>query len=374
MENTYQLPQRPTKVEVKAEKNRLSEFDLLKLIAMSYVVISHVLQRIITGLTSTRYFGFFYSVHMSMFMFVSGYFVKRAEKFKDLILYLLKMLLYYIFPAILFTIITVFTIQRYNTHDLVYWLNEFLLRTDTFYWYTIVAYFINASLAIGFYIANKLFKTGTFKKDILNTFLSVVFATIVLLPFVYIYLYKDPALLATSQLIYLAPMTFVGFAFRSFLPYFNKLKNKIKLPIEIAMFILALGGYIVSMYFFPNWLEMPTTESLIYHMLGSLSGVLAYYYLCKLITKLNIFKKLATFGQYSLQLYLVHVLLLRSITQYVGKVTVFDVYGITFIISYILVILLGSLAVTILLSKCKYTDILLFGNYRRFKEFKKIKH
>lgn len=374
MENTIQLPERPEKIEIKPEQKRLAEFDLLKFIAMSYVVFSHVLQRIITGLTSTRYFGFFYSVHMSMFMFVSGYFVKRVEKFKDLILYLLKMLLYYIFPAILFTIITVFTIERYNAHDLVYWLNEFLLRTDTFYWYTIVAYFINASLAIGFYIANKLFKTGTFKKELLNSLLSLVFASILLLPFVYIYLYKDPALLATNQLIYLAPMAFVGFAFKSFLPYFSKLKNKIKLPIEIAMFVLALSGYIVSMYYFPNWLSMPTTDSLIYHMLGSLAGVFAYYYFCKLITKLNIFKKLSTFGKYSLQLYLVHVLLLRSITQYVAKVTVFDVYGITFIISYILVIWLGSLAVTMLLSKSKYTDILLFGNYRRFKEFKKIKH
>ena len=168
-------------------------------------------------------------------------------------------------------------------------------------------------------------------------------------------------------------MAFVGFAFRSFIPYFNKIKNNIKLTIEIIIFILAFAGYIISMYFFPNWLYIPNYSSLIYHMLSSLAGVLVYYYFCKLIIKLNICKKLATFGQYSLQLYLVHVLLLRSITQYVAKVTVFDVYGITFIISYILVIWLGSLAVTILLSKCKYTDVILFGNYRRFKEFKRNK-
>lgn len=372
MENTYQLPARPENPAVTAKK-RLSEFDLLKFIASTYVVISHVLQRIITGLTSTRYFGFFYSVHMSIFMFVGGYFVKRAEKFKDLILYLLKMFIYYIFPAVLFTIITVFTIERYNTHDLVYWLNEFLYRTDTFYWYTIVAYFINAAVAIGFYIANKIFKSGTFKKEVLNTLLSLIFASILLLPFVYVYIYKDPALLATSQLIYLAPMVFAGFAFKSFAPYMSRLKTKIKLPIRITVFILALAGYAVSMYFFPNWLDMPDNQSLIFHMLGSFAGVLAYYYFCKLITQLNIFKKLSVFGQYSLQLYFVHVLLLRSITQYVAKVTVFDVYGITFIVSYILVIWLGSLAVTMLLSKCKYTDILLFGNYRRFEEFKKKK-
>ena len=162
MENTQQLSQTQAKIEIKTEKNRIGEFDLLKFIAMSYVVISHVLQRIITGLTTTRWFGFFYSVHMSIFMFVGSYFVKRAEKFKDLIMYLLKMLLYYIFPALLFTIITVFTIERYNTNNLIYWLREFLYRTDTFYWYTIVAYFINASLSIGFYIANKIFKTGQF--------------------------------------------------------------------------------------------------------------------------------------------------------------------------------------------------------------------
>lgn len=354
-----------------AEKKRMTEFDLLKFLAMSFVVIPHVLQRIINGFTTTWTFAVFYSVSMSLFMFAGGYFIKRTDKLKDLILYILKKILVYLYPAVLFTIITVLTIRTYSAHDVLYWLNEFVLRTDSFYWYMVAAFFIDTAIAIGYFIANKIVGKGTLLRDIFSSILNVIFAGAVLSPFIYLYSTGSPAVLSSNLILYLAPACMIGFLFKTFAQYFAKLKKKTKLIIRSIVFALAFIGYATSMYFFQNWLSMPNTVSMIYHMLGSFAGVLCYYYLCLALVQTKVFQKCSEFGKYSMQLYLVHVLLLRAVTLYVSKITVFDTSAYAFMVSYVVFVLLGSLALSVLLTKWNVTDILLFGNYKRLAELKR---
>lgn len=61
------------------------------------------------------------------------------------------MLIYYIFPAIVFPLLTVLIMERY---------------TDSFYWYGIVAFIINSLLAFSYYFANKIIKLENIKTDI----------------------------------------------------------------------------------------------------------------------------------------------------------------------------------------------------------------
>ena len=82
------------------KKQRITYLDLLKVVAMVMVVLSHVLQRHIKGIVPTVWFNIFYSVHMSLFMFVSGFLIKKCDNFKQYFKYILTFSFkFLIFPS-----------------------------------------------------------------------------------------------------------------------------------------------------------------------------------------------------------------------------------------------------------------------------------
>lgn len=352
-------------LSVKKEENRYEYFDLLKVIAMMYVMFSHVLQRVVGGVTNTAYFGFFYSVHMPLFMFVSGYFLKRCERILDLLKYFLKLILYYLIPSILFTVLTVLTMSRYANHDLIYWLKEYVLRTDTFYWYAIAMIIINMIIAIAYYLINLFLKQDKLYKEIIvNVLVSIIFVGGIV-PFYLISKGDLPELLSANLIVYLAPFTMIGFLLKSFDKYIKE--GKLLLIIELVLMLVCLALYVLALYKlkgFVGILNNPTTKLLILHQLGSLAGVIVYYVLAKGLCKINLFKKISKYGKYSFELYLVHVYIIRIITPYVSRIEEVNFYSISFIISYELIFALGSLLLTMILADNKYINKVLFCKFK----------
>lgn len=348
------------------DTKRISHFDLLKVIAMLFVCISHVFQRVVPNGTTSIIFGVFYSVHMSIFIFVGAYFVRRCTTIKDLLKYFLKMLICYVLPAIIFTILTVISMARYSNHDVVYWLNEFLVRTDTFYWYAIAAFVINAFLATSYYISSKIIKIESLKKDVFKNIVILICFAILFIPFILIHKSETPGLLATNLIVEFVPLAIMGFLFRSFGKYIKQ--NKVSTILELLVAGICLILYVIALINFKGWLNKATTILLILHQLGSICGVYVYYVLTKWLCKLHQVSKLSIYGKYSYPLYLVHVYIIRVITPYVSKITEVNFYSISFVVLYSLVFTFGSLVITLFLTKNKYINLILFGDYSKLKK------
>lgn len=345
------------------ENKRLNHFDLLKVVAMLFVCFAHVYQRTMPGGTKTVVFGVFYSVHMSMFMFVGGYFIKRCERFLDVIKYFLKMLAYYIYPAILFTILTVVSMKRYSGKTVIEWLGELVVRTDTFYWYGIAAFIINGLLAVAYYLSQKLFKREDLHPDLIKNGLTLVLFAVFMLPFIFISRSKNYGLLSSNLIIEFVPLVVLGFIFKSFGKYFKPTKRLNAIELLFAGLCLAL--YVLALYNFKGWLDKSTTQKLVLHQLGAICGVYYYYVLTKWLVKIEFFDKVSALGKYSYPLYLVHVYLIRVITPYVSAIKTVDFYSVSFIVIYALTFAFGSLAISVLLTKNKYVNLVLFGDYKR---------
>lgn len=345
-------------------KERLNHLDLLKFIALLFVCFSHVYQRTVPSATQTLIFGIFYSVHMSMFMFVGGYLVKRCDSFKELCKYFSRMLLYYVYPALVFTILTVISMERYSSKNVLYWLNEFYVRTDTFYWYAISAVIINTLLAIAFYLANKMIRNKGLGRDVArNAILLMIFA-LLFLPIIFIFKSETPGMLAANLTVEFVPLAIAGFLIRSFGGYVKDgARSRI---IEIAVGIICLVAYIIALINFRGWLNKDTNTRLLLHQLGALAGVYVYYVLAKWLCRIKSITNVCSYGRYSYSVYLVHVYLIRVITPYVSRITDVNFYSASFVIIYALVFTFGSIVISIALTKNKYINLLLFGDYKPF--------
>lgn len=341
-------------------KKRLAYLDLMKVIAMSMVVLSHVLQRQIKGVVPTIWFNIFYSVHMSMFMFVSGFLIKKCESIKEYFKYIVKMIISYLLPSILFTILTVTTLPRYKDHNVLFWLKEFVVRTDSFYWYMVVAFVLNSILSLAYYLTHKIQLKTTIK-----VICAIVVFAIFAVPFYFIAYSNLPGLLSSNLMIYLIPAFILGFV----VSYIERamLKNKVGIPV----FVIATIGYLTILLLRPNFVTFENNTQFVIHQFGSLLGVIMYYYICVFLCKFKKIESISSYGKYSMPLYLIHVYLIRIITPYVNQLSEYNFYSISFLLIYMITFTVGSLFITILLCKNKYVDLILFGNIKRVLDARK---
>lgn len=354
------------------KKNKRSPlFDVLKIVAMSYVVIGHVLQRwYLVGFTETFGFTFFYSVSLSLFFFVGGYFVTRCRTFSELLKYLAKLVLSYLVPAFLFTCLSIWLLPRFADHDFAFWMGELYYRTDTFYWFFLTAFFLNAALAIFQYLAYLFLK----EKSLLNDVLSTVFMTISLLLFssIFIYIYNAPDLgpgtLSANMFLYYLPITFMGFLVQTFGKHLENWRYINFL--RVGLFIGALILYSLALWRYSNWLDglKGSFNDISGRSIGSLAGVIAYFYLSMFIQRFAIIQKVSKYAKYSGPFYLVHVFLIRLLASYLLRPTVFDSSAMLFIILLTIGFYFGALLMTILLVEFPLTDFLLFGNLKSMKK------
>jgi len=355
-------------------KLRQTSFDFIKFIAMSFVLIGHVLQRWSeSGFTSSFGFSFIYSVSLALFFFTGGFFIKRVEKFTDWLIYLLKLFIHYIIPAFLFTCLSIWLLPRFADHDFAFWMEELYFRTDTFYWYFLTAFFINSSLALTHYFASIIIRKKNLLGDLLRTLISIFLLLLYALIFINIYNNPQlgPTVLSANMLLYYLPIAFFGFLYRTFQKYFVIFRySKF---INIGIFIIALAGYITALSQFPHWLAGLQSDfwTITWHMLGALAGTIIYLYLAIEACQWRVMAKIAEVGQLSGPFYLVHVFLVRLLATYLPRPSVFNSSTILFLVLLTLGFYLASLGITYGLVKIPITNMILFGDYHGWVVFKK---
>ncbi len=353
-------------------KKRDVALDMLKLVSMLFIAISHCLQRwgsatYVNGLG----FSIFYSVSLAMFFFAGGMLIKKCSNVKDLGTYVVKTLITYLVPAYLFTCLSIWTLPRFTLSEkpFDYWMNELYLRTDTFYWFFLVAAFINIFIAIIYYVTT-LVKIKTLWMDILKAVFMIGASIGYLMVFLFIYNQPDlgPGSLSANMVLYYMPIALLAFLFTIFKSYFAKLRH-----IKIYAFLLFLGflsAYITLLLRYADWLPGLRGDfwEIIGHAVCSLCGVVSYLYVFKLLEKYRFFDHISNLGSYSGPYYLVHVYIVRLFATYITRGDINDsAYG-AFVAFLTICFVLGSLIVTMFLCIIPYTDLLLFANLRRIKD------
>ncbi|MCB9498368.1 MAG: acyltransferase family protein [Bacillales bacterium] len=351
--------------------NRIPYLDLLKFIAMTFICFGHVLQRYyVVGFTQTIGFAILYSVELGIFFFVGGYLAKKPKKLKILLLYILKMFITYLIPAFLFTCLSIWFLPRFEGNNFAYWMNQLFYYTDTFYWYFLVAFLLNVGIAASYYFSQLIFKKEGLKYDIMRSVIILVLMGLYSL--IFIYIYNSPTLgpkcLSSDLTLYYISIVFIGSMFSTFHKYFENIKSRHL--IRGAIFLVCLAGYITSLYYFSNWFTVLDTpfKDISTHMLGSLAGTICYVYLAFYLSKLTFVSKVSVLGKYSGPFYLVHVFFIRLLYSFSSRPIDMVPSAILYVMIFMIIFYFGSLVVTIILVKIPYTDIILFMNYKRFKQ------
>lgn len=330
------------------------------------MVIGHILQRYyVVNFTSTVGFAVFYSVSLGLFFFTSAHFIKRAKTLKELLLYLLKLIVTNLLPAYLFTVLSIFLLPRFADHNFGYWMRELYLHTDTFYWFFLTLVLINGFIAIGDYLISLLIKKDSLQNSLIRIglliILSVAYAQI------FIYIYHNPELgpmtLASNLFLYYFPISLVGFSIKLLSPYYVKWKH-VK-TLRLIALLLCFFAYLLALINYQDWLSglNGTFLDITGRMLGTLAGTLVYYFLSIYLVKFAIVKKLSAYAKYSGPFYLVHVFILRLLYAYAPRPLMFDGTTMLFICLFTPLFILGSLGITIILVEFIPTNVLLFAKY-----------
>ncbi|MFA5421593.1 MAG: acyltransferase family protein [Bacilli bacterium] len=353
-------------------KNRDVACDTLKLISMLFIAIFHCLQRWgATSYVSGLGFSLFYSVALAMFFFAGGMLIKRCNNLKDLGIYIGKTLITYLVPAYLFTCLSIWALPRFTLFEkpFSFWMNELYLRTDTFYWFFLVAAFINIFIAIIYYLTT-LVKNKALWMDILKAAFLIGMSCGYLMVFLFIYNQPDlgPGCLSANMVLYYYPISLLAFLFAMFRGYLTKLRH-LKVY-AFALFLGCLGAYIILLLRYSDWLPGLKGDfwEITGHAICSFCGVVSYFYIFKLIAKYRFVDRISNLGSYSGPFYLVHVYIVRLLTSYIARGDINDrTYG-SFVVFLTICFVSGSLLITMFLCIIPYSDLLLFGNVRRIKD------
>jgi len=358
-------------------KKRLTQFDLLKFFAMFLICMMHFFQRFYNQYSylNTIYFALPYSIALGLFFFTGGYFIKHPSSLKELGYYILKTIIIYLVPAYLFTCLSILTLPQYSDHNFGYWMMILYRYTDTFYWYFLVACFINIPIAIFYYLSTLIWKNDFRKEKVFRWLLILV--GLIAYSGIFIAIYNrsfneiGPKCLSSDMVLYYAPIVMLGFSVKLFKEEIkdNHAKRLVNLLLTLLTFAIWISVVIIYQN---NWYDGLSGSffDIFYRFLGTLSGVIFFYQIAKYISKYEAIKKIATLGQYSGPYYLLSVYFVRLIYDYVEDYlpTTYIWYEHIFVIMSSLLFSAICLFITIILVKFPYTDILLFGKFTRYKE------
>lgn len=355
-------------------KVRITRFDLLRLLAMFLICMTHCFQRFYSqySFLNTIFFALPYSFSLGLFFFTGGFFIKKTNSLKELGLYILKTLVTYLLPAYLFTCLSIWTLDQFKDHNFGYWMMILYKYTDTFYWYFLTACLINIPIAIFHYISHLIVKSEDSRFDAVR--LLFVIIGLVAYMWIFIKIYNGdfegigPKCLSSDMFLYYLPVVFIGFATSIFYKYIksNRATSIISLFATIISFVIWISIVIIYQN---NWYQGLSGSffDILYRCISTILGVLFFYQLAAYISRFSLIKRISSFGKYSGPFYLVHVYFIRLIYSYFTLPPSYQWYVHVFVVGGSLLFFFLSLLVTYCLVKFPYTDILIFANYQRIR-------
>ena len=271
---------------------RIKFIDIYKGIGIILIIMGHI------------YFGetfntYIHAFVLQMFPFISGFLFKQKEpkafiykKYKNLIMPYIKFGLFNFLACLILVsdfdkfsyFQNMFTFNNYNRLDI----------TGTL-WFLTFLFFLN----IMFFFIIKYFKKFTFLICIL--LVGLIYFTKTKLPF------------SIDSAIYMLPMFYMGYIFKTISQKLSVLKNNV--DIIIGLVILIIFSFVSFKNGYVN-VRRNIYENIILFYINSVSLSIGYYYLSKFIEKYKFAKFLEYCGKYSLNFMCLNQLIIYTLDKY----------------------------------------------------------
>lgn len=288
-------------------KERNQFVDVMRGIAMLLVVLGHTM----TGCTVDSQKNFLYnivwSLQMPLFILISGYVTKYSHPIstrKELWKYIKRRTVAYMLP---------WAVWSFFVRGIVFGEADFLnvrhllWHMDSGYWFLATIWTISMIFGIASFIAERVNKENLLKKQIV--LLGCYLAGMVLL--VGIGAVLGLSFFAIKLTLYYMPFYYAGFLYGQFDDRMKESDTGKKMIDSVVAICFAVWLFVICRF---NLYEMSDSGfAIILRMATSLAGCIAVCGLCKGMFSKNGGGWMAWIGEHSLEVYLVHYLLLSLI-------------------------------------------------------------
>lgn len=321
-------------------------WDLLKLYAMLSVVLDHTLTLWFPNIQSTQLYNFIFLTQMPLFMMISGYLFYSKLEQKISISNFTKTLKSLMIPF--FTFVVIKSLIDGELLKLPINIYNAILKPDLSLWFLWVLAIIQLLMLLSIVIINKL----NIKKQFLKLLCTLISYIILCIPLIYIYIFINKTCFDIKLIIYYS----IYFIYGLCICYFNKIYTS--KTFSIILLIISLLTLIYVMITHPTIIfDNENLINMIMRIIGSLAAINLFVVLGRFFQNYTFIKQLSVYGKYSLELYYIHLLLIKS-KLFDFSITNINIYNFTTL--YISVVLL-SFIIILLIKKNKIINLILFG-------------
>lgn len=332
-----------TSYELKKDRDRT--FDFLKLYAMLSVVLDHSMQHMMgICIQSTQLYNWIFLSQMPIFMFTSGYFslqgIKRTMSVSELVKKCRRIVSGLLIPFISFALI-LSIISGDNI------LSKSILYPQNSLWFLWVLMWMQLIMLEAQQITNLLTQ-----KQNLKLVLSISLYLVGLIPVGGLFLW-NPLLFDTKLIIYYSIFYLFGYLYsfiESKLEIFKSDKYRaICIPVLMCFLVCVMIKHPTII------LDNETIVNIFYRLLGSFCAILLMLYISSFMVKTQMMKKVAKLGTLSLEMYYIHLLIIR--------LPFFNESGIElglFIVKYVILVIC-SIVIIYIIKRFFIIDFIFFG-------------
>lgn len=332
-------------------KNRNLVLDISKLIAMIFIVIGHVVQRSISGYTSNWVSSFFLLIGVPIYFLISGITINYRKPLSPLgFTYdVIKRALMYMWPVVFFLLLRVGFYKQWPTFDEAF--SAFIEFPGWGLWVLWLLVWFNAVVDIALLISYFLPK---WKKLIVSITLVIAFVIFIILRNVNTI--PSYHFIGYDYFVIYTPLFFVGFLVG------DKIFTYINKWVSLIGIILGLIGMIcISRWSTPFYSGGFHLEENLYIFYPACLCVFMFYYgVSTLLAKVKVGTVIGFMGQFTLECYFLHLVLLKnwgSINTGNNVSTVFAA------IAMVILCLGNTILVVVATYFLPFTHFLLFGRH-----------
>ena len=331
------------------EKNgvlRNGKIDMYRGIAILMVILGHTISGTTSGFETSVVYNVIWSLQMPLFFLISGYcfhYSRPINFFKSLLRYIGKRTLGYLLPWVVWTfIVRGIIFKQHSFLDLKY----LFWHMDAGYWFLISLWFLTVFSAVSSFLAQKLSHNKT-----ISFLLYFVLYTVINGALVVVGIFAGFSFLCIKQTLYYSIFYALGVAY-------SLIENRIEKPIVyeiiIAVSTISFVALVTNVCIFTL---SDTVLDIAVRFLCSFSGSVAFF---GLLWKATSCRFLEQIGKQSLELYLIHYLLLNLFKKTPAP-SCSSINGLGLVCLNYCITVSISLLVIWFLSKSELLRIVLFG-------------
>lgn len=342
-------------------KKRDGRLDLIKGIAISLVVIGHILQFCYENYASSFLFNIIWTLQIPLFMVVSGYFAGGGISLSAIS----KKARYYLIPFFsCFVICELLIRKNYNIFASV---KKLIFHLESSLWYLFVIFELGLVHMLSVTVTKKILKTDINKISALIVY--TVFYGIFLLPFIVLAIIFGTTFLGSKYVLYYSLFYWIGFVWKVSTSIIECGSENLQNFANKLINIFTLIGFALYFIIIANVNTAETEDNLFGIIPRFTASVCGVFIVIKTVFSVycenNLIAKFFTYiGKYTLEIYyIIHYLFIPYFTEIIWPISSpMGMFNITF--SYFAV--LSICAVGIWISKSSpYISTILFGKGRK---------